>query len=107
MATGRIYAPGFLSDPLIKKAYSKTEWNGPAHGQLDPLKEAKASILKMEKGLSTGEKEAMELTGTEFSANHRTLVDENNMRIRDGLVQQVLQAILEEPDEEGGEGNED
>lgn len=107
VATGRIYAPGFLSDPLIKKAYSKTEWNGPTHGQLDPLKEAKASILKMENGLSTGEKEAMELTGTEFSANHRTLVDENNMRIRDGLVQQVVQAILDEPDEEGGEGNED
>lgn len=107
VATGRIYAPGLLSDPLIKKAYSKTEWNGPAHGQLDPLKEAKASILKMENGLSTGEKEAMELTGTEYSDNHRTLVDENNMRIQDGLVQQLAQAILSEPDEEGGEEGED
>lgn len=107
VATGRIYAPGFFEDPLIQKAYSRAEWNGPAHGQLDPLKEAKASILKMENGLSTGEKEAMELTGTEFNANHRTLVDENNMRARDGLIKDLARAILDEPDEEEGEGNED
>lgn len=111
VAGGRIYAPGFFEDPLIRKAYSQAEWNGPAQGQLDPLKEAKASILKMEHGLSTGEKEAMELTGTEFDTNHRTLVDENNMRVRDGLIRDLAQAILSEPeedeDEEGGEGDED
>lgn len=107
VANGRIYAPGFLENPLIRKAYSKAEWHGPAHGQLDPLKEAKASILKMENGLSTGEKEAMELTGTEYSENHRTLVDEHNRRVEDGLIQSLVQAILNESDEEEGEDSED
>lgn len=105
VANGRIYAPGFFEDPLIRKAYSKAEWNGPAQGQLDPLKETKASVLKMENGLSTGEKEAMELTGTEFESNHRTLVDEHNMRVQDGLTKELTQEILDESDEseEGGE----
>lgn len=105
VSSGRIYAPGFFENPLVRKAYSKAEWNGPSHGQLDPLKEAKASVLKMENGLSTGEKEAMELTGTEYESNHRTLVDENNMRVKDGLAKDLTQGILEEPEEteEGGE----
>lgn len=107
VANGRIYAPGFLEDPLIRKAYSKSEWHGPTHGQLDPLKEAKASILKMENGLSTGEKEAMELTGTEYSENHRTLVDEHNKRVEDGLIKDLAQAMFVESEQEGGEDGED
>jgi len=102
VASGRIYAPGFFEDPLIRKAYSKAEWNGPAQGQLDPLKETKASILKMDNGLSTGEKEAMELTGTEYESNHRTLVDEHDMRVRDGLIKDIGQELLDDHEEEKG-----
>ena len=37
VAKGRIPAPGFFSDPLIRKAYTGAEWNGPAQGLLNPV----------------------------------------------------------------------
>lgn len=103
VATGRLYAPGFFEDPLVRKAYSKVEWNGPTQGQLDPLKETKAAILKIDNGLSTGEKEAMELTGTDFEANHRTLVDEYEMRKTAGLISSGFEDDGEDDEVEGGE----
>ena len=38
-------------------------------GALDPVKEAQGAGLRIQYGLSTGEKEAAEMTGTDFDAN--------------------------------------
>ena len=76
MAKGRIYAPGFFSDPIIRKAYSGAEWNGPAQGQIDPLKEVKAAAQRVSEGFSTRAKETAELTGGDFNKNHRQRVKE-------------------------------
>lgn len=69
VALGRIEAPGFFDDPLIRAAWCGAEWYGPVMGALDPVKEAQGAGLRIQYGLSTGEKEAAEMTGTDFDAN--------------------------------------
>lgn len=69
VAKGRVHAPGFFSDPIIKAAYCSAEWSGPSGGQVDPVKEVQAAELRVQGGYSTREKEATELTGTDFYKN--------------------------------------
>lgn len=69
VALGRIQAPGFFSDPLIRRAYLGSEWIGPSQGMLDPTKEIQAAVQAIENGLSTYEAEAIKLNGSEFSSN--------------------------------------
>lgn len=69
VAKGRIKAPGFFADPIIRSAYCSAEWSGPSAGQLDPTKEVQAAELRVQGGYSTREKEARELTGTDFYKN--------------------------------------
>lgn len=77
VALGRIHAPGFFVDPAIRKAWCAAEWNGPAPGQLDPVKEANASKLRVEQGLSTREREAIETNGSDYWSNVQQLKIEN------------------------------
>ena len=85
VARGRIYAPGYFSDPLIRKTYANAQWYGPTQGQLDPVKEVEAAELRVRCGFSTRAKEAMELTGTDFWDNIRTAKRENELMREAGL----------------------
>lgn len=76
---GRLDAPGFFDDPLIRKAWSKALWYGPTIGVLDPVKEAQGAEKRINLGLSTREKECMELTGTEIEDNLEQLAREEAM----------------------------
>ena len=69
VAKGRINAPGFFSDPAIRKAYSGAEWNGPAQGLLRPTEEVRAAEMRVKNGFSTRDREAQELTGSDFYKN--------------------------------------
>jgi lambda family phage portal protein len=69
VALGRIQAPGFFDDPAIRHAWCKAEWIGTTMGQIDPLKEVKAARERMAAGLSTGEREAAEMNGSDFTEN--------------------------------------
>lgn len=77
VARGRISAPGFLNDPIIRQAYLGSQWIGPSQGQLDPTKEVAAAVEAINNGLSTHEAEATKLNGSEFSANVGKLTTEN------------------------------
>ncbi|MGB8452740.1 MAG: phage portal protein [Anaerocolumna sp.] len=77
VAIGRIKAPGFFLDPAIKKAWCRCEWNGPSAGMIDPVKEINAAKSRVELGVSTREREAMELTSTDFERNIAQLEKEN------------------------------
>lgn len=77
VARGRIDAPGFFDDPVIRKAWTKAEWNGPSPGQLDPLKEVLASQLKVKNGFSSHERETIELNGGNFESNMEAIIREN------------------------------
>lgn len=100
VAKGRIHAPGFFDDPLIRKAYTKAEWHGPTQGQLDPLKEAKASKIRIDEGLSTRERETVEQTGGDFEANHHQRVREEQMRREGGLTNYESVKVLEYGEEQ-------
>ena len=106
VARGRIIAPGFLTDPLIRQAYLQSEWIGPSQGQLDPTKEVAAAVTAIENGLSTREAESIRLNGSEFAANVDKLTLENErLRKANGGNQQVTAATPQpeteqEPEEE-------
>ena len=76
VAKGRITAPGYFNDPLIKKAYTNCSWAGPAPGTLDPTKEVQAAVARIDAGLSTHEEEAAAINGSSFEDNVRTLKHE-------------------------------
>ncbi|MBF0623025.1 MAG: phage portal protein [Magnetococcales bacterium] len=46
--TGRLYAPGFLTDPIVRRGYLGSTWIGSPMPQLDPLKEAQAAEKRMD-----------------------------------------------------------
>ena len=69
VAKGRISAPGFFADPLIRRAYCGAEWNGPAQGLLNPVQEVEAAAKRVENCFSTGEREAAEMNGSDFYRN--------------------------------------
>jgi len=85
VAVGRIKAPGFFEDPAKRKAYAQATWVGPGKGQIQPLQETNAAIARIDSGISTIEKEKLELDGSEWSVDHEQSVIENNRRVKDGL----------------------
>ena len=68
IAAGRIKAPGW-SDPLLRKAYLKADYIGPAMPNIDPAKSAKAVIDNLKFGATNLRRAAREQTGTSFLAN--------------------------------------
>lgn len=89
VALGRIKAPGFLTDPLIRQAYLGSEWIGPSQGMLDPTKEIQAAVLAIQNGLTTHEQEAIKLNGSEFTTNIDKLAIENQKILTAAGQQQI------------------
>jgi len=86
IAKGRIYAPGFFTDPMARKAYCGAEWNGPSQGQLDPLKEVNAAEKRVENGFSTRSQETVAMGNGDFFQNNRLRTLEEKARKEAGLV---------------------
>lgn len=76
VATGRIDAPGFFDDPAIRAAWCNADWFGPSMSILDPVKDVTGSALRVTYGLSTREREAAEMTGTDLEENLEQLAYE-------------------------------
>lgn len=66
VARGRLVAPGFLADPMLRAAWCGARWTGPSPGQIDPLKEVSAAEKRLALRLSTRTRETAELTGDEW-----------------------------------------
>lgn len=77
VSKGRIKAPGFFDDILIRSAYTNATWNGPAQGSMNPVQDVTAAEKRIYNGLSTHEDECAVLTGSDFDDNVRTLINEN------------------------------
>jgi lambda family phage portal protein len=97
VAIGRIEAPGYFSDPIMRRAYLRAEWVGDAPGQIDPGKEADAAVTRIEAGMSTLKKETMELTGQNWDDLHPQRVKEHAARVAGGLEPAILNATATEP----------
>ncbi len=86
VAGGRLKAPGFFLDPLVRKAYCGAQWNGPAQGQIDPVKEVNAAEKRISIGISTRQREAIEMMGGDFDSNVAQLAREHQMMEAAGLL---------------------
>lgn len=79
VALGRIKAPGFFDDPLLRDAWCGARWIGPVQGSLDPKKEAEADLLLINKGIKTHEQVTRERGGGDWQENMEQLAIENAM----------------------------
>lgn len=77
VATGRVSAPGFFNDPVIRAAWCGTRWIGPVQGQIDPRKEAEAQLLLINEGIKTREQVTREMGSGDFYENMEQLAREN------------------------------
>ena len=63
---GMIELPGYRDNLLKRRAYQGSEWFGNSAGQLDPVKEVRASAEKIKSGISTLARETKILTGSDY-----------------------------------------
>ena len=69
VAKGVIKAPGFFDDPRVFRAWTRCSWSGSSPGSIDPLKEVIASDKRVKLGVSTLERECLEINGSDWRAN--------------------------------------
>jgi len=93
VASGRIAAPGYLSDPAIKAAYLGCDFIGPALGQIDESKAVKAARERVDGGFSTLAEETPKLTGGDWDRNHKQQVKEFKKRKEDGLIVEIVDPV--------------
>jgi lambda family phage portal protein len=86
VATGRLAAPGFLADPLVRQAYCGANWIGPNRASIDPKKEAEADQVDIALGVKTREQVCLERTGGKIEDKTRQLGKEQKLRDAQGLV---------------------
>lgn len=94
---GRLAAPGFLSDPLIRKAWLGTRWVGDAPGEIDPLKAVNAAKERVGMYLTTLEQEYEELVGGDHEAIQPQIVREAEWKRTSGLGAAPATAAPEQP----------
>lgn len=100
VASGRISAPGFFSDPLVRKAYSQTIWVGDSPGYVDPQKDVAAAKERVDAKFSTLDEETALLTGGDFENNVRQMSKEKRMLQKAGLLPEPAAPVSTN---EGGE----
>lgn len=76
VATGRIRAPGFFTDPRVRAAWSGSRWDGPAQTHLDPVKEANAAEIEVRNAWKTNEQVTREFYGGDWHDNVAALAEE-------------------------------
>lgn len=103
VARGRVKAPGFFDDPLVRDAWCGARWIGPVQGSLDPLKEAKAAVLQIQNALRTHEQVTRETGGGDWEENAEQLARENEQLAKAGGGSVAMQVDPNEKDpDEGG-----
>ena len=93
VALGRIDAPGFFDDPLTRAAWCSAEWFGPTMSILDPVKDVNGSHLRTSYGLSTLEREAAEMTGSDYEENLEQLAYERGLQRKLGLLEEYKKTL--------------
>lgn len=101
VSKGFISAPGFNTDPMIKRAYCGCRWNGPSQGSLDPVKEVQAAVMRVENGFSTRQQETTELGTGDFFQNNRQRIREE--KARSPIAKQTINNEEEVSEEDDGE----
>ncbi|MEX0852626.1 MAG: phage portal protein [Bauldia sp.] len=85
VAIGRIAAPGYFEDPLLRRAYLGADWVGDGPISLDPVKDVTAAKDRVDMGMTTLAKETALHDGGDWKENHRQRVKEAAARREAGL----------------------
>lgn len=81
VASGRINAPGFFTDPLLRSAWLNCEWIGPSQGQIDPVKEVTALEKAVNNAFMTGEQATVQYSGGNYDSNvEQVAVEKKKLR---------------------------
>ena len=100
--------PNFFASPFAQSAWSTCQWYCPALVHNDPVKAVKASVMKINAGLSTREIETRNLIGKPWSriisqsAEEQNLIKELGIQISDSDKAEVWEDEPEEESEENG-----
>lgn len=86
VSKGRVSAPGFFLDPAIRAAWSDSKWAGPGQGQLDPVRETEAMLMKIGGNISTHTKETAAIDGDDWQTMVRARAREKTMLEEHGLI---------------------
>lgn len=86
VAEGRIAAPAFFADDMVRAAWSRCLWTGDGPGAIDPGKEVAAAEKRVALGISTLEQESILHDGIDWETKHRQRVVEVRARQNDGIA---------------------
>jgi lambda family phage portal protein len=76
VAEGRISAPGFFADELVRAAWCGAMWIGDGPGSIDPAREVDAAEKRVDMGISTLEAESVLHDGVSWKPKHAQRVKE-------------------------------
>lgn len=85
VAAGRVSAPGFFADPVVRAAWCSAVWTGDGPGSIDPEKEVKAAQKRVDLGISTKQAESIAFDGIDWQTKHSQRVKETNAEKADGI----------------------
>ena len=86
VAAGRIQAPGFFEDPLMRWAYTRATWHGDSQGSINPKDEIEAYRDAIDGKLMTHQRATWELFGTDWSRTYPTMRRERDLMARDNMT---------------------
>ncbi|MBC7600528.1 MAG: phage portal protein [Polaromonas sp.] len=97
VAEGRISAPGFFADDVVRAAWCAAIWTGDGPGSIDPSKEVDAAAKRVELGISTKQAESILHDGVDWEQKHEQRVKEINAEKRDGIYIQPAGSPVQTP----------
>ena len=83
---GRIKAPGFFADPMLRWAYTRAAWPGDSMGSINPKDEVAAYTAAIDARLMTRERAEWELGGTDWNATFDQKLAEHQRLAKVGLL---------------------
>ena len=89
---GRISAPGYFQNEMIRKAYQGSpynQWTGPTRPAIDELKEARANALYNSIGTQSLQEITSKTTGRSWRKVNEQISREHKLRIEAGLETEV------------------
>jgi len=92
VASGRVAAPGFFTDPALRRAWCNAIWIGDGPGSIDPEKEVNAAAKRIDLGISTRDTESVMYDGVDWESKNTQLIKEEKMRSAGGLAQNPVPA---------------
>lgn len=83
---GRVPAPGFFADPLLRWAYTRAAWPGDSMGSINPKDEVAAYVAAIDARLMTRERAEWELFGTGWDDTYVQKLTEFKRLSKDGML---------------------